>query len=478
MKHAGHPIIVEIGTDWLKMIQAEPSRGGVSISRLHVEPIQPGAVDLAGSIARAFKEKKFTKAPVIACVPRQMATIRLLDLPSTDVSEIADMVDLQVTKQTPYSKDEIVFDSKVLGPGREGYSKVMLVIVQRGILRQRFHLLEEAGIEVGQMSVSSEGILSWYRHALAGRAGTGNRAALLDIDSFYSDLVIMTGTRLEFTRSILIGANQLLADFDAWKDKLAREVKQAFDTFQSEAQGTAPVKLFVSGAAVRMGDIAGALGPLLGLPVEPADALKSATRLPASPNLADAPYRPVSLTPLVGMALAPEQVEFNMVPDSVTVRKGLVSKARNLTALGMLVMTLLVSASLFASFKLFFKDDSLKSLQRELDKARPEVESVNKMMEINVLVRNNSDLRFTAVNLWLEVQGLRPGGVLFDAVGFDLDKEQDQVVLGGVGTMEEIRAFKDSLEKSALFKDVKDTTRRGEGDAFKFQIECSLEKAP
>ena len=154
-KHSGPSVIVEIGNDWLKMMQSAPSRGGVAVSKLCVENFGSSGADLAKLISRSIKQYKFSRMPVIACLPRQAVNLRMLELPSTDPHEIADMVDLQVGKQTPYSKDEIVSDYKILGSGRSGYSRVMLVIVQRGVLRQRFSVLEEAGVEVQRMSVSS-----------------------------------------------------------------------------------------------------------------------------------------------------------------------------------------------------------------------------------------------------------------------------------------------------------------------------------
>ena len=98
------------------------------------------------------------------------------------------------------------------------------------------------------------------------------------------------------------------------------------------------------------------------------------------------------------------------------------------------------------------------------------------MREIVRIARANRDLKFTVVNLFAEIRKFVPAGVTLDVIGIDLEKEKCQVN-GDGGSIEDVRMFVDSLERSQLFKDVKDTTKKGEtGAGFKFQIEIALEK--
>lgn len=468
-------MIIEIGNDWLKMMQSAPSRGGVVVSKLCVENFSSTGTDIAKLIARSIKQYKFSRLPVIACLPRQAVNVRMLELPSTDPHEIGDMVDLQVGKQTPYSKDEIVSDYKILGSGRSGYSRVMLVIVQRGALRQRFSVLEEAGIEVQRMSVSSEGLLNWCRQSIG---GSDKVTAVLDIDSSYSDFAVVNRGMLVFTRSILVGANQLLEDYGTWKDKLTREIKQSFEMCHNESQGLSPARLVMSGAGVNIPDLKDFLGGQLGLTVEMRDSLKAAARIPSEPSLSTGEFREVSLTAMIGVALAPENLEFNLVPDSILLRRGLIQKAKALTAFGILVMMLLVAASFYGTTKLYFKKDTLARISSELKDRDPAVKKVSKMLETIRICHERHDAKFTMVNLISEIHKMVPSSVTLELLGLDLEKEKAQVQLNGEGgSIEDVQMFVGSLEKSPLFKDVKDTTKKGEGGAvFKFQIECALDK--
>ena len=202
-------VIVEIGSDWLKIAQTEPLKDGLAISRIHLEKFDSLGSGLSRVIAGAFAEQKFDKMPVIACVPRQMVNIRMMELPSTDPDEVVSMAEIQTAKQTPYSRDEIVCDCRITKGSRAGYTKVMMAIVQNSVVRERFHVLEEAGIEVERMSVTTEGILSWHARSQVPES-EGSAVMLLDVDSFYAEFMVIGAGGLIFTRSILTGSNQLL----------------------------------------------------------------------------------------------------------------------------------------------------------------------------------------------------------------------------------------------------------------------------
>ena len=124
-------IVVEIGSQWLKIAEMSPAKGGVSISKLHLEQFTSLGSPLSDAVKAAFRKLRISsREPVVACLPRQLVTTRILELPSTDPDEIADMVDLQIGKLTPYSQDEIM--SEYLGPiAAAGYEdRVALALAQ------------------------------------------------------------------------------------------------------------------------------------------------------------------------------------------------------------------------------------------------------------------------------------------------------------------------------------------------------------
>ena len=72
----------------------------------------------------------------ILVIPRHLATLRFIELPSTELSEINNMVEFQALKELPYAKEEIITSFKNLGAYKKGFSYIMLAIVKRQLIEE------------------------------------------------------------------------------------------------------------------------------------------------------------------------------------------------------------------------------------------------------------------------------------------------------------------------------------------------------
>jgi Tfp pilus assembly PilM family ATPase len=154
-------VVVEIGRDWLKIAETGCTGRNVTFSRLHIERIGEDDASLPDCVKTACRELKLVGKRTLLALPRHMVNVRILKLPSTDPDEVAGMVELQMARQTPYSKNEILTDYRVLGVESEGYTRVLLAIAQHGAVRNHVSVLEEAGLDVEQVCLSSEGVHAW-----------------------------------------------------------------------------------------------------------------------------------------------------------------------------------------------------------------------------------------------------------------------------------------------------------------------------
>jgi len=467
-------VTVEIGRDWLKVLEAQREGSGVAVSRLHVERVDENDPALAGAVASAFRDGHFSKTPVMLSIPRQMVTVRILKLPSTDPQEIADMVELQVDKQTPYSREEIISDYRILGGARGGYSRVMLAIVQRSVVRQRVNALEAAGIQIESVCVNSEGVLSWFSTVDLGSA-SGRAVVLVEVDSFYTEVSVSQNGVLLFSRSFRTGANQILQDKDGAYERFRGEVRRSLDVFRGENPGQEIEKILVSGAAAALDGLAEAMAGPLKLVCEAVDSAQSVRRMPKNPSLRDPLYSPVSVTGMVGIALAPDALEFNITPESVLLRKRLVARSHSLSRFGALLMTLTVSMSLYATLVLYFKHSELEYLQTMRESSDAVVQDVNRKVGIVKTVRNTQEKKFATVNVFSEVHRVRPEKVSVDQL--EIDAERDKLTVSGTGTsLGEVRELVNALEGSRLFKNVKPGgTRLGRDGRYSFQVVADME---
>lgn len=463
----GPRVVVEVGNDWLKIIQAERARSGIQVTRAFVHRLEGSVEPVADVIANAIETGDFADVPVRLCLPRHLANVRMLDLPSTDPREIADMVDLQIGKLTPYSRDEIMIAYRFVGAAREGYTRVMLVIVQRAAVRQRFVVVEDAGLDVVGTWISSEGLLSWY--AASGvnpDAGT----ILLDVDAGYTDFAVVSGGGLGFTRSIMIGAHHLIEDAPRWTEKYIQEMRHSLEVYRSEGGGQTVGRILLTGAGPHVAGLDQQLREALDLPVEAIDPLQPVTLAAGVTVLQEPASREVSVAPLIGALVSPDAQELDFTPDAVKFRRALERKARQMTVFGVEVMAALMLAAIFAEGCFHSKRTYRDALQASASQAEREADKIEQMRLKTRVIADRLDPVRSPLNMLREIQGALPDSVYL--TGITMEEGKQIVIRGWSPTGSDVAQLVSALEKSPLFKGVK----RGSSTRQDFEIVCQPEK--
>ncbi len=467
-------VLVEIGSEWLKISQFEKVGGGLVLSKLHLEKFESVGAGLTKIIEDAYKTHNFARIPIIACLPRKVVNVRMVDLPSSEVSEIEDMVELQVRKLSPYSKAEILSDYTIMGTNQSGYSQVMLVIVQRSILRQRYATIEAAGLEIEKMSLSSEGLLNWCRVVHRGANGA---FIVLDVGVANSEIAVISENKLVFTRGVMTGADSLKNDSGKNKEQFVRDIKRSIEMLHAESSGVVPDNIVLTGA--RVDSLEGSLRDGLDLPVRIVDSLAVVNKTPAVPDLNSDEYSVVSVTALAGIALAPDLLKFDLIPDVVRMRKEMVVRATRLSSFVMMVMVVLVSFSLFATIKIALIKKRHILLSEQYKDTLPATKDVEEMRDLIKVVRDRENPRYALITIFNHLHDLSKGDLSFSAV--DLDRGTRKITMTGTaGQSRDIRTLVNALEQSPYFENVKEpgaTEIDRRTQRYKFEITCMLEKA-
>ena len=468
-------VVAEIGNGWFKLAEVTVQRGGTVITRLHTA-CMPGGQDVSpAAFVTAAQKLDIPCGPVVAFLPREVVTVRLLDLPSVEPRELADMIDLQVDKQTPYSSDEILSEFRVLHTDAEGYSKVMLVIVQRSIVRHRFYVLEEAGFDVSRMSISSEGLLGWYT-TLSGEFEKGTGCdAILDVDYSCSDFAVIDDGGLCYTGSIRIGARDLQADPEKNADALCRDVERSLAAFGNESAGPTIGRLLLTGATDHTGPLLSRLDEACDFPVEAVPATRG-VELGCDVSGPDSPGSSVfSLAPLVGILTRSDEDELNLVPEPVKMRNHLVTKAGSLHALGVRVMAVFLLICVVLVAKLDRRQAMLDHVSRQLAATEEEARELERMKLKTQVVTQRMDTRLASVNIVRELHRLVLDMALH-LTYLEVDGTANVTLRGSAQALSDVIKFVGMLEDSPLFAGVKNprtTQKKGTTD---FEIVCTLEK--
>lgn len=473
-------VIVEIGNDWLKVIEYEPSTLAGCITKLNFTKLALIKESITSAISKIFSNFKFNKKYVIISIPRHLTTVRILELPSTSPKEISDMVNLQIGKQTPYAKEEIASAYKMLGSDKEDYTKIVLAIARRSIINERVEALRKAGVEAQKVAVSTEGAYNWFITAYMPKLKLedSEAVALIDVDSNYSDFIIINRRRLVFTRSLLIGANHLLGEPEKWNDKFMDELKYSIELYQGKEKEIKITKIFLSGAGPNIKGLEQLLTTHLAMPVEIADLLKSVVLRKGADIMQDESFKSISISSLVGMASAHKELALDLTLSEMRIQKLMEEKRKQLTITGILVASIAMLASLLFLINTYNKNVYLEQLNQKISKIKEESTEVEKMrLRIN-LVERRLDAKGTSINMLNEIYKLTPKEIHMNSISIE---EKNQAVLKGrASAMSEVFKFITTLEGSPYFKGVKTTytTTKKEKDAeySEFEIICAYEK--
>ncbi|OIO32987.1 MAG: hypothetical protein AUJ70_04235 [Candidatus Omnitrophica bacterium CG1_02_40_15] len=133
----------------------------------------------------------------ILIIPRHLVLLRFIELPSTDASEVKNMVEFQAFKETPYSKDEIIISYRNLGSYKKGFSYIMLAIVKKEIIE---NMMQQAKDEIEGIRLETELL---YSFLLQKDIAKSNKVSLvISIKKEYVEIIITDNTKLIFSRSI------------------------------------------------------------------------------------------------------------------------------------------------------------------------------------------------------------------------------------------------------------------------------------
>ena len=470
---------VEIGSDWLKVAQKDRTNGK---SLCHVNLLKLAQVkeDVSTAIAGSFQTLQINTQHVVACISRHLVTVRMLELPATDPEEISDMINLQVGKQTPYAKEDIVFAHKIVETSASGYTKVMLAIVTRNIVGERIDALAKAGVTVRRIAISSEGVCNWFRaNYLAGvTRQSAQTVILVDVDSNYSDFIVMRKGKMVFSRSILIGANHLMQDAADWHGKFSGELKQSLERYQSGEKNVEMMKVYLSGSGPNIKGLDGVLAAALGADVEKTDQLKNLHSRNISEIMRVENLRFVSITQILGVTMEDEDPCMDLTPNELKAQERMERKTKQLTFMGIWVVAIVTTLSFLCLTSFSAKSAYLAALKKTISKIAVQVEGIDKMRVVIDTVSQRLDSRGSSLECLKEIYRITPEEISLTDIDID---EKEKVVLKGHGfAMSDVFKYAKILEDSEMFENVKTPSIRVKNDKeakfAEFEISCAYQK--
>ncbi len=472
-------VALEFSGEWLKLAQVEVSDKSKRLVKLVARPVV-FQEEQSKALLDLVKEGMVpADSTVIFSIPRNLVTVRNLQLPTTDPDELREMISLQAAKQTPYSKDQIISDFQVIRGSQEGYTDVVLVTTHRSVPYRCLKTLDDAQLKADVIQLSSQGVLNSYTIACGPTDEKSGPIALVDIDSSFADFIVILDGQINFTKALSIGPAKLDVGQEKENEKFLEEIQRAVDIYENERIGQRIKKLVIAGAEIDLVHLMPALKEKLRLPVERVSLID---QIPGASEAADLPREQrasLSFAAVLGLALNPDEARLDLTPQEFRTQRALENKGKAVMLTGILVVSILTALTALVSQNIYFKKQYIEELRKEVlrtEKGASEVQALKKKLRI---IRGATGLENSSLEILSVLHRVVPAEIYLNGITFE---EGSKVTLKGVAQkMSTVFEFLSILEKQPNFSHVKTKSvtksgSRGKKREILFEITCPLAK--
>lgn len=467
-------VAIQIDDNNLKIMQGQADAKKWSVLKFSTENITGKTEgDIAGILKDKLHKLKIKKQNIVFVIPRGLATVRYIQLPSTEPAELKNMIDMQIERLIPYTKEEMVYDYYVMGLTAEGFSKVLLTIIHKDVITKYNHILEKAAVTPGSIELGSFSLTAVCK--FIGVSGKklfeGNEpVAILDVDYGATDIVVLQKGSLIFTRAVSIGSTHISGKTPPppgkdWLNEWIGEINRSLTVFQKE-QAISIKKLIVFNNEKLISDISNRLG----LPVEKCDIGSYIEGVKAEETAG------FSIIGLLGAVREGIETTVNLIPEEIKNRR-LSAKKR-----GALIITVLLVAGILGMLgftlnkKIQERKEYIIALDNKLRKTSPLAKELDLKKERLAIIKNQLSVEGTSLDILRELYTVIPQKTALNV--FVYDDVQGVNIKGVSPAMSEVFDLVPKLENSAYFEKVTTrsaTQRKVKGQELTdFQIDCVI----
>ena len=440
------PAAIEIHNDFIKVAAIIRSGKDESFLLIKKEFFSKDPESIFKEIAALSKTHRFLSDKIYLNMPRHQVMVRLMHLPSTDDGEIADMVKMESTRQMPYRDEKIVVGYKIAEKTQDGYSDVLIAVIEATAVERIINILKGSGIVPGKIALSSESLLAWYL-TVKGKTRDADKAAgnvaVINVSSSYVDLDILEKDKLVFTRAFSCGAGDLYAVED-----VVREIEASITTCKKEIKLNLD-KLVLTGAESRVIALEAVLKNSVGIPIEtvPQDGGFKISAKSTADLTAD------SFAGLIGLCLKAKDMDINLLPVGMIEKNELkiIKKSLSNTLalfLGIAILFLGITGKIMLN-----RIRQLEDINAKISSMEPTVLKARKMKEDIKIIKSTVMKKPLAVDLLSEIYKITPEGIVFDMIDYESDKFL--ILRGSAGSLDSVIQYIKALETSDYFESVK-----------------------
>jgi len=475
---AGRELVgVDIQADRIKLAYAKivPNRKEIAgLFNLGTEG--KSADEITKSLKTWYDGLKAKNPQIISVIPPSQVITKNIEIPSTKPQEIEDIINLQAGRHTPFSREEIIVDHLVIGTYKNSYTKILLVIVARNVIKKQFEMLGKAGIKPEKVALASEALARFVPRAFKLDA-EHSPISILQMGENSTSFNIAFKGRPIFVRNIPMGSRHIIGGEDANRLKFVEEIKRSLEAYQSEDIEKNPNMLVLTGAVDEIGGLQNVLNENIHIPSRIIPYHQNLAMSDKALETVSAAKRFSFLDVIVPLFTA-DELKVDLVPEEVKLRRALEERAGELIKTGIFMLTIFVLVFSVLISKIYFKSLYLENLKAEYKSLHQEAQELERSFTKVGVVKNYLTRRGYSLKILSELYNITPYELRLSDIRFDTGDRFS--IKGTAESMSTVFSFVDNMEKSEYFKDVKTryTTKRKEDDTdvTDFEIVSMLEK--
>lgn len=259
---------LDIGSSSIKLLELEVKGKERWLKHLSFAALGPGE-DTPAALKAFIESQKISGRPVNTSVSGQSVIMRYLTLPRMSLHELKSTMQYEAGQYIPLPRDEVILDCAIVKEKAEDNKMlVALAAVKKAIIYERISLLEKAGLSARVIDIDSFCLSNAFNHsypwAPAPRGAPEAKTAksevigLLNIGANFTNMVILDGGTLRFSRDIAFGGRE------ATLSNLAGEISSSIDYYENQS-GKQIEKAYLSGGATDASSVLDFLNHHLGV---------------------------------------------------------------------------------------------------------------------------------------------------------------------------------------------------------------------
>lgn len=471
-------ISVAFGEEELRVAHmrlGSPLREVVNLIRRDIRGISEE--ELPKIIRSALSDFNVKKAVAVCTVPANLTTTKNIEIPSLDPEEIKSIVNLQAGRHTPYSREEIIIDYINIGVFQRNYSKVLLIIVNRNVIKKHLDILEQAGLHVDKVFFTAEAIARFYARAL-NRQEEDTPLGIIDVGGLSTDFIVEFRGTVIACRNIPVGASHLAGEGQVAYGRLTAELKKSIEAYQAEDIEKLPEEYILTSDHNHIKDLQSLLKEALKINAKIVPYIDNVRVDPAARKLITESDGQ-SFLDIIAPVCTFAESQIDLLPDEVKVQRSIESQGKQAVKTGIFTVVIIVLICTLFSVKIYFKGMTLNRLKTNYKQAREDAAALEHISEKTRLIKDYINSRLISLDALNELYNLIPDEIYLNSVTID---EKGTITIQGTSeSMSRVFSLVGTLEDSAFFKGVKTTSttaRKERGkDVAAFEIVFRLESA-